>query len=110
MNAIETYWQAYNAALAAMDKTRPIDANAIVAEAVAAVEKNVRAQTLREAAGVCEENFASVCKWALIKLANEAASARETGGKLTVEQSAARLHEKYGDALEKMDDKEGAKC
>ena len=54
MNAIETYWTAYNAAWAAMDKTMPIDANAIVAEAVAAVEKNVRAQTLREAAGVCE--------------------------------------------------------
>ena len=49
--------------------------------ALLAVAAHVREQTLREAAGVCEENFASVCKWALIKLANEAASARETGGK-----------------------------
>jgi hypothetical protein len=39
-------------------------------------------------------------------MADEAASARETGGAVTLAQSAACLHEKYGDALAKMDDAE----
>jgi hypothetical protein len=99
--------------------------------ALLAVAAHVRAQTLREAAGVCERLRAS---WRhSIKMDNShyhyekayetardainalAASARETGGAVTLAQSAARLHEKYGDALAKMDDaapgeRDGGKC
>jgi hypothetical protein len=102
---------------------------------VLAVAAHVREATLREAAGVCEKfndytgagrewteqdmqtrmyaqgNAAAKCVLAsmLTRMADEAASARETGGKPTLEQSAACLHEKYGDALAKLDDKEGGK-
>jgi hypothetical protein len=95
--------------------------------AILAVAAYVRSATLREAAGVCEavrdqwsyyeyepseRKGATMC---IIELNKLAASARETGGKPTLEQSAARLHEKYGDALAKMDDaapgeRDGGKC
>ena len=76
-----------------------------------AVAAHVRAQTLREAAGVCEAMVKEIvcpdeCAEEIRKLL---ASARETGGAITLEQSAARLHEKYGDTLAKLDDKDGGK-
>jgi hypothetical protein len=80
--------------------------NAAMEKSLLAVAAHVREQTLREAAGVVPLTQTETYN-AILALA---ASARETGGKLTVEQSAARLHEKYGDALAKMDDKDGGKC
>ena len=96
--------------------------------ALLAVAAYVRSATLREAAGVCRDRWVEEigsahqaknasdreCRvWAATvaadlsdELERLAASARETGGALTLEQSAARLHEKYGDALAKLDDDE----
>jgi hypothetical protein len=85
--------------------------------ALLAVAAHVREATLREAIDVAEKHrsknanegrrFSAGTDRAFRQTANNmrnAASARETGGALTLEQSAARLHEKYGDALAKMDD------
>ena len=76
---------------------------------ILAVARHLREQTLREAVAAIERfddesiynAYASDC---VTVLQNLAASARETGGKPTLEQSAARLHDKYGDALAKLDD------
>ena len=88
--------------------------------ALLAVARHVREQTLREAIKelerLADESIDTPdvydCQRRLITLA---ASARETGGKPTLEQSSARLHEKYGDALAKLDDaspgeRGGGKC
>ena len=77
--------------------------------AILAVAAHVRAKTLNEAIKelerLADESIDTPdvydCQRRLITLA---ASARETGGKPTLEQSAACLHEKYGDALAKLDD------
>ena len=85
--------------------------------ALFAVAAHVREQTLREAAELVrnadvvgggrylrEDNARDTLWEAAAELEKLAASARETGGAITLDQSAARLHEKYGDALAKLDD------
>ena len=52
----------------------------------------------------CEEALNMLAANCQGKLDGSAASARETGGAVTLEQSAACLHERYGDALAKLDD------